>query len=62
MRFFEFAPRRAIKTIKPMTPAQARIDAGKKRVDQARDSLRHEREAQRLQNERESQAKKLRRG
>ncbi len=57
MRFFEFAPRKAMTTIKPMTPAQARIDAGRKRVTQAQDSLKNEREAQRRKNEIEQQRK-----
>ena len=59
MRFREFA---TIKPIKPMSPAQARIASGKKRVDQAKQALKTERDYQKQQHEREAQAKKQRRG
>ena len=59
MRFYEFS---TIKPIKPQTPAQARIASGKKRVDQAKQALKIERDYQKQQHEREAQAKKQRRG
>ena len=58
MRFYEFAP---IKPIKPRTPPQARIAAGKHRVDTAKDALKRERDAQRQQRERDAKAKQQRR-
>ena len=56
MRFYEF---KMIRTIKPMSPAQARIDAKKKQVDAAKRALKTERDAQRLAKEHE-QARKAR--
>lgn len=55
MRFVEFA----IKPIKPLTPAEARIAALKRQVDNSRNALRRERDAQRLQKDRERQRKQL---
>ncbi len=47
MRFFEF------KSIKPLTPQQARIAALRRNVDNARNALKREREAQRKQKDQE---------
>ncbi len=43
MRFFEFKP------LKPLTPAQARIAALKRNVDNARNALKRERDNQKRQ-------------
>jgi hypothetical protein len=54
MRFFEFE---TIKPTKPLNPAQARIAALKRNVEQGRAALKRERETQRMQKEREAQRK-----
>lgn len=56
MRFFEFA---TIKTIKPMTLAQARVANLKRQVDQSKDALKREKEAQRQARAREQARKAL---
>ncbi len=56
MRFYEFG---MIRTIKPKTPAQARIDGKKKQVDAAKRALKAEKDAQRMAKEHE-QARKAR--
>jgi len=48
MRFFEFS---TLKPIKPMTPAQHRVYAKKRQVDQAKDALKRERDFQKRHNE-----------
>lgn len=56
MRFFEFA---TIKPIKPMTLAQARVANLKRQVDQSKDALKREKDAQRQAREREQARKAL---
>jgi hypothetical protein len=56
MRIFEIQP---IKTIKPLTPAQARINSLKQNVENTRKQLQAERERQRRQREAERIRKKL---
>ena len=56
MRIFEIQP---IKTIKPLTPAQARINSLKQNVENTRKQLQAERESQRRQREAERTRKKL---
>jgi hypothetical protein len=53
MRFVEFA----IKPIKPLNPAQARVAALKRQVDQSKTALKREQDAQRMAKEHE-QARK----
>jgi hypothetical protein len=55
MRFVEFA----IKPIKPLTPAQARVAALKRQVDQSRAALKREKDAQRIAKDREQARKAL---
>lgn len=59
MRFYEFA-RSTLKPIKPMNPAQHRIYSMKRNVDQAKDALKREKEAQRRRRELDQQWAKLR--
>lgn len=59
MRFYEFA-RSTLKPIKPMNPAQHRIYAMKRNVDQAKDALKREKDAQKRHKEMEKQAKAAR--
>ena len=59
MRIFEIQP---IKTIKPLTPAQARINALKQNVENTRKQLQAERERQRRQREAEQTRKQLQKG
>lgn len=54
MRFYEFA---TIKTTKPMNPAQARIAALKRNVENGRAALKREKDMQRMAREREAQRK-----
>lgn len=54
MRFFEFA---TIKPTKPMNPAQARIAALKRNVEQGKAALKREKDMQRMAREREAQRK-----
>ena len=56
MRIFEIQP---IKTIKPPSPAQARIKALKQNVENGRKQLQAERERQRRQREEERTRKQL---
>jgi hypothetical protein len=56
MRIFEIQP---IKTIKPLSPAQARIKALKQNVENGRKQLQAERERQRRQRETERTRKQL---
>jgi hypothetical protein len=55
MRFIEFA----IKPIKPLNPAQARVAAKQKQVDAAKQALKIEKDAQRMANDREQARKAL---
>jgi len=57
MRFFEFA---SIKPIKPQTPAQYRITARKRQIDQAKDALKREKDAQKRRRDLEQHWQKLR--
>lgn len=59
MRFYEFA-RSTLKPIKPMNPAQHRIYSMKRNVDQAKDALKREKEAQRRRRELDQQWAKFR--
>ncbi len=59
MRFYEFA-QSTLKPIKPMNPAQHRIYSMKRNVDQAKDALKREKEAQRRRRELDQQWAKLR--
>lgn len=59
MRFYEFA-RSTLKPIKPQSPAQYAISAKKRLVNQAKDALRREREAQKRKAELERHWKQLR--
>lgn len=54
MRFYEFA---TIKTTKPLNPAQARIAALKRNVENGRAALKREKDMQRMAREREAQRK-----
>lgn len=56
MRIHEIS---SIKPIKPLNLAQARIAALKRQVDQSETALTRERDAQRLQKDRERQRKQL---
>jgi len=47
MRFTEIQTTKPVKPKPPLTPAQARVDSLKKRVERDRDALSVEREAQR---------------
>lgn len=58
MRFYEFS---TVKPIKPLSPAQQRIAAKKRQVDQARDALKREREFQKHHQDLERQWKSQRR-
>jgi len=60
MRFFEFA-HRALKRIKPLSPAEYAIAAKKRQVDQAKAALRRERDAQQRRQALEQEWKRLRR-
>jgi hypothetical protein len=53
MRFYEIA----IKPIKPLTPAKARVRSLQINADRAKEAMRAERDAQRRQRERERQRK-----
>jgi hypothetical protein len=55
MRFVEFAT----KPIKPLTPAQARVAALKRQVDQSKTALKREQDAQRMAKDREQARKAL---
>lgn len=55
MRFIEFA----IKPIKPLNPAQARVAALKRQVDQSKTALKREQDAQRMAKDREQARKAL---
>lgn len=55
MRFVEFA----IKPIKPLSPAEARVAALKRQVDQSKNALKRERDAQRMAKDREQARKAL---
>lgn len=57
MRFYEFS---TLKPIKPMTPAQYAIAAKKRQVDQAKEALRREKDAQKRHRELERQRQALR--
>lgn len=59
MRFYEFA---TIKPTKPLNPAQARIAALKRNVEQGKAALRREKDVQRIASEREAQRKAQQRG
>lgn len=54
MRFYEFA---TIKPSKPLNPAQARIAALKRNVENGRAALKRERDTQRMAREREAERK-----
>lgn len=58
MRFYEFA-RSTLKPIKPMNPAQYAIAARKRQVDQAKDALKREKDAQKRKQEHEADRKRL---
>ncbi len=55
MQFVEFS----IKPIKPLNPAQARVAALKRQVDQSKNALKRERDAQRMAKDREQARKAL---
>ena len=57
MRIYEIS---TLKPIKPMSPAQHRIYAKKRQVDQAREALKREKDAQKRQRELERRWNKLR--
>ena len=59
MRFFEFSN---IKPIKPMNLAQYAIAAKKRQVDQAKNALRRETDAQKRKKDQEAHWNKLRNG
>jgi hypothetical protein len=54
MRFFEFS---TIKPTKPLSPAQARVAALKRTVEQGKAALKREKDMQRMAGEREAQRK-----
>lgn len=54
MRFYEFA---TIKPTKPLNPAQARVAALKRNVEQGKAALKREKDVQRMAREREAQRK-----
>ena len=59
MRFCEFS---SIKPIKPLNPAQYAIASKKRQVDQAKDALKRETDAQKRKKEQEAHWNKLRKG
>ena len=54
MRFFEFS---TIKPTKPLSPAEARVAALKRNVEQGKAALKREKDVQRMQKDREAQRK-----
>ena len=54
MRFFEFG---TIKPTKPLSPAEARVAALKRNVEQGKAALKREKDVQRMQKDREAQRK-----
>ena len=58
MRFFEFS---TIKPTKPLSPAEARVAALKRNVEQGKAALKREKDVQRMQKDREAQRKALQR-
>lgn len=56
MRIYEIS---SIKPVKPLTPAQARVAALQRQVDQSKTALKREQDAQRMAKDREQARKAL---